>query len=285
MQGTPLLCGSVWPHLGQRHTIDPPRPRPQGDPLARPLRREASSPWPPPPRMDIRHLLTYNQRRPRRRPHPRRAELGERIGSTPGLSQRGQVSGRPEATTSKGTCHSWPSRRQRKGCLGKAKLPPSMRIAFPLIRASAIFRRADLRMRWKVGREICIRSAHSTCCRPAKSLRRRASTSSTVKPTSSSALRGMPAGLKYVTSGMDATCRHFLGLAMTVGSYEPMSIIIMPHVEPVVNDLAPEKKSRRNVSDEGGADDSSSAPDQQPWGFSLVGDPATVIPQSRTDKC
>jgi hypothetical protein len=46
---------------------------------------------------------------------------------------------------------------------------------------------------------------------------------------------------------MDATRRHFLGLAMTVAGYEPMSIIIMPHVELVVNDLAREKKLRLNV--------------------------------------
>jgi hypothetical protein len=42
---------------------------------------------------------------------------------------------------------------------------------------------------------------------------------------------------------MDATRRHFVGLAMMLDSYEPMSITILPHVVMLVNDLARENDS------------------------------------------
>ncbi len=41
-QGTPRVCGSVWPHLGQRQTVVPPRPRP-------PAGRPPPLPLPPNP--------------------------------------------------------------------------------------------------------------------------------------------------------------------------------------------------------------------------------------------
>ena len=49
---------------------------------------------------------------------------------------------------------------------------------------------------------------------------------------------------------MNATRRRFVGLTITRLIYGRMSVIIMPHVEPVVNDLAPENESRPDVRDE-----------------------------------
>ena len=55
-------------------------------------------------------------------------------------------------------------------------------------------------------------SAPSSCSRDSKSFRRIASASSTVRQISSKTRIGMPAGLKYVTSGTKATRRHLTGL-------------------------------------------------------------------------
>ena len=72
-----------------------------------------------------------------------------------GVSQRGQNSGGLDIMVSKGTSHSCPD-THRKRREASSKLPPSMRIALPLSKASAIFCRAESRMREKVVREMFI---------------------------------------------------------------------------------------------------------------------------------
>ena len=112
-----------------------------------------------------------------------------------GVLQAGQNCGGMVVVTSKGTSHSWPSRHLKRR-VAISKLPPSILIAFPLSRASAIFCRAESSMRPNVVRETRMLSAHFSCSSPSRSLRRMDSASSTVRQTSWRAPGGTPAGLK-----------------------------------------------------------------------------------------
>jgi hypothetical protein len=78
-----------------------------------------------------------------------------------GVSHSGQSSGVAVIRLSKGSSHSWPlMHRKRRAAI--SKLPPSIRIALPLSRASAIFRRAESSIREKVDLETFIFRAHSS---------------------------------------------------------------------------------------------------------------------------
>jgi hypothetical protein len=97
--------------------------------------------------------------------------------------------------------------------------PPSIRIALPLTSASATFFLAASMTLWNVGCDMCILSAAAVCSNPSRSFNRIASNSSTLRPTLSKEVSGMPLGLKYVTPGSQHTRRQILGLGMVMNKY------------------------------------------------------------------
>ena len=101
--------------------------------------------------------------------------------------------------------------------------PPSIRIALILTRPSAIFLRAEFTMREKVGREILIRFAASSCFISSRSASLRASNSSSVRYTPCSSLSGLQRGRKHLSPGAHLIHLIFLGL-MKPPDYEQMFI-------------------------------------------------------------
>src|SRR3990172_10434809 len=96
---------------------------------------------------------------------------------------------------------------------------PSIRIALPLIKASATFFLAESSTLWKVGCEICIFSAAFVCSNCSRSFSLMASNSSMFKFTFSKRASGTPRGLKYVIPGSQLIRRQILGRGIIMNKY------------------------------------------------------------------
>jgi len=97
--------------------------------------------------------------------------------------------------------------------------PPSIRKAFPWVKASATFLRADSTIRPRVCRETPIRAAACAWYSPLKSVRQIASSSSTCNTTSYRDEAGTPQGSYLTQRGIPATLRQQHGLGIRGRSF------------------------------------------------------------------
>ncbi len=99
-------------------------------------------------------------------------------------------------------------------------------MALMLTKASAIFFNADVLIREKVGREIFILLAASSCLIPSHKESRTASNSSKVRQTPSISFTRLHFGLKQRSPGRHLIHLVFLGLINTFFRYEHLFITI-----------------------------------------------------------